>query len=207
MKTWRRAVMAMILAFCSARVNAQVQELEQLALDIEKLAQFKQILADLKTGYEIISVGYNTIKDISEGNFNLHKAFLDGLLDVNPAIKKYRRVADIIDNQVKLVSEYRSAFNRFQLGGWLVSTEISYIRQVYDKLLNASLQNLDDLFTVITAGTLRMSDEERLEAIDEIYRSSAEKLAFLRSFNGSTSILALQRAREKRELKQMKSAY
>ena len=51
----------------------QAQELEELALDIEKLAQFKQILSDMKKGYTILSGGYNTIKNLSQGNFNLHK--------------------------------------------------------------------------------------------------------------------------------------
>ena len=64
----------------SNKVSAQSQELEQLTLDIEKLAQFKQILSDLKKGYQIVSAGYSTIKDLSQGNFNLHKTFLDGLM-------------------------------------------------------------------------------------------------------------------------------
>ena len=34
-----------------------------------------------------------------QGNFNLHKAFLDGLMMVSPAVKKYKRVADIITLQ------------------------------------------------------------------------------------------------------------
>ncbi len=57
----------------SLKVSAQADELAELALDIEKLAQFKQILSDLKKGYEILFGGYNTIKNISKGNFELHK--------------------------------------------------------------------------------------------------------------------------------------
>src|SRR5690348_15802827 len=91
------------------KVSAQADEIKQLLLNIEKLAQFKQILSDMKKGYQILEGGYNTIKDISEGNFNLHKAFLDGLMEVSPTVRNYRRVAGIINYQVVLVKEYRNA--------------------------------------------------------------------------------------------------
>lgn len=185
----------------SLQSTAQVNELAQLALNIEKLAQFKQILSDLKKGYEILTGGYNMIKDISEGNFNLHKTFLDGLMEVSPAVKNYQRVAGIIDYQIKLVKEYKSAFNRFKQSDLFRADEIDYLSKVYGNLFDHSLNNLDDLFTVITASDLRMSDEERLSAIDKIYEDMQDKLVFLRSFNNSTKVLALQRAKESGDVK------
>ena len=189
------------------RSTAQVDELAQLALNIEKLAQFKQILSDLKKGYEILNGGYNTIKNISQGNFELHKLFLDGLLEVNPAVKNYKRVADIINYQIQIVKEYKIAFNRVKNGGWFNPDEIDYIGKVYGNLFNLSLKNLDDLFTVITSSKLRMSDDERLAAIDKIYMDMQDKLSFLRSFNNNNSILALKRAKESNEVKNLKQYY
>src|SRR4051812_4125515 len=96
----KRCVMMIILCvpllFASTQSKAQEQEIQQLLLDVEKLAQLKNILTDLKKGYEILSGGYQTIKNISEGNFNLHQTFLDGLLQVSPVVRNYKRVADII---------------------------------------------------------------------------------------------------------------
>ena len=185
----------------SIKANAQADELAELALDIEKLAQFKQILSDLKIGYEILFGGYNTIKDLSKGNFELHKLFLDGLLEVNPAVKNYKRVADIVNYQMQIVKEYKSAYNRFKQQGWFSPGEIEYMGKVYDNIFNLSVKNLDDLFTVITASKLRMSDDERIAAIDKIFTDLEDKLGFLRSFNNSNSVLALQRSREADELK------
>ncbi len=201
------ALIAVVAVINTTPAKAQAKEIAQLALNIEKLAQFKQILSDLKKGYEILSGGYNTIKNISEGNFKLHKVFLDGLLEVNPAIKKYRRVADIVDYQVRIVKECKTAFNRFKENDWFNPEEINYISKVYNNLFNLSLKNLDDLFTVITVSDLRMSDDERLAAIDKIYLDMQDKLQFLRSFNSSTSVLALQRAKEKQDLDRVKSLY
>ena len=189
------------------RVSAQSDELEQLALNIEKLAQFKQILSDLKKGYEIVSSGYNTIKNISEGNFSLHKTFLDGLMQLSPTIKKYKRVADIINYQIILVKEYKTAFNRFKKDNNFNSQELEYLGRVYDNLFKQSLKNLDDLVTVITANKLRMSDDERLKAIDHIFADMQDKVMFLRHFNNNTTILAVQRAKERNDAATIRNIY
>ena len=191
----------LILLLLTAQISsnvlcAQSTEAQQLLLNVEKLAQLKKILSNMKKGYELVSTGYNTIKDISQGNFNLHDAFLNALLQVSPTVKKYKRVADIISCQSQIVKEYRSAFNRFKSTNLFNSSEITYMEDVYKNLFNKSLQNLDELGMVLTAGKLRMSDDERIAAIDRIYKDISDKLVFLRSFNNEGSVLAVQRGRE-----------
>ena len=70
------------------------------------------------------------------------------------------------------------------------------MEDVYKNLFNKSLQNLDEFGMVLTAGKLRMSDDERIAAIDRIYKDISDKLVFLRSFNNEGSVLAVQRGRE-----------
>ncbi|ASZ09578.1 hypothetical protein [Chitinophaga sp. MD30] len=189
------------------RASAQADEIAQLILNIEKLAQFKQILSDMKKGYEILSGGYNTIKNISEGNFSLHKAFLDGLMEVSPAVRNYRRVADITNYQIILVKEYRKAYERFRQDNNFNADELAYLGRVYDNLFKESLRNLDELLTVITTGKARMSDDERLQAIDRIYADMQDKLTFLRHFNNNTTILAVQRAKERNDAQTIRKIY
>jgi DNA repair ATPase RecN len=207
----KKIIIVMMLCLCGVfsniQASAQVQELEQLALDIEKLLQFKQILSDLKKGYQILSGGYNTIKNLSKGNFSLHKAFLDGLMAVSPAVKKYKKVVDIINFQLQLVKEYKKAYNRFKQEGDFSPDEIDYIGKVYGKLFDESLKNLDVLITIVTADKLRMSDDERLTAIDGIYDEMQNKLSFIRYFNNNTTVLAVQRAKEKSNINSSRSLY
>ena len=186
---------------------AQTDEIAQLLLNVEKLAQFEQILSDMKKGYEILSGGYNTIKDLSQGNFSLHKTFLDALMEVSPTVKHYKRVADIISYQVILIKEYKSAFNRFKRDNNFNQQELAYLGRVYKNLFKQSLDNLDDLVTIITANQLRMSDDERLGAIDRIFADMQDKLLFLRHFNNNTTVLALQRAKEKNDAGTMRLIY
>lgn len=181
-------------AFC------QSQEAQQLLLDVEKLAQFKQILSDLKKGYQILSGGYEAIKNISQGNFNLHQTFLDGLLQVSPAVQKYERIKDIINYQLRIVKVGKEAYSNFKGDKNFTVDEIDYMGKVYSHLFNESVKNLNDLITVITAGKLRMSDDERLKAIDHIWNEVQDQFAFLRDFNSSTAMLSKARQKEQEEV-------
>ncbi|RYE55109.1 MAG: TerB family tellurite resistance protein [Sphingobacteriales bacterium] len=181
-------------------VRAQAQEAQQLLLNLEKLAQLKSILKNMYEGYQVVSKGYNTIKNISQGNYKLHQAFFDRLLEVSPAVRKYKRVADIISYQKRIMQEHKKAFNYFKGTGSFTLEEINYMEKVYSNLFQQSVKSLDDLLMVITASRLRMSDDERLEAIDRIFVDMQGKLTFLRSFNNSTKLLAVQRIKEQHEI-------
>lgn len=181
-------------------LRAQEQEIEQLVLNIEKLLQFRKILSDMKEGYDVLVQGYGMVKDISEGNFNLHKLFLDGLLEVSPAVQQYERIAQLISLQAQLVKEYKAAYQRFQRSNLFNADELQYLQRVYAQLFNTSLQQLGDLAAIITAGKLRMSDEERLSSIDRLYTDMEEQLLFLRRFNNSTSVMLLQRTKDNNDV-------
>jgi hypothetical protein len=197
----------LILLLASNLCFGQSQEAKQLLLNVEKLAQLKLMLGHMKTGYQILSKGYNTISDISKGNFNLHKTFLDGLLAVSPAVRKYKKIAEIIDFQLKIVKEYKAAFNEFKGCKRFTVEEIDYMGKVYGNLFNESLKTLEDLAMVITAGKLRMSDDERLKAIDKIYDDVFDQYSFLNEFNNSTALLSVQRDNEQREIDLMRKLH
>ncbi|HZK65197.1 MAG TPA: TerB family tellurite resistance protein [Puia sp.] len=196
-----------VFGFGALNCKAQSYELQRLILDIEKLAQLKSMLTDLEKGYQILEMGYTTIKNISAGNFNLHKAFLDGLLAVSPSVQKYYKIAEIIQYQSGIVSEYKAALNRFRQDRHFNPDEIVYIGNVYDNLVDKSARNLESLLNVLTAGKLRMNDAQRLQAIDGIYGETKNQFLFLRQFNNSTQLLAVNRSVEAGDAKTLKSLY
>lgn len=210
--SWRRVWVRLLLCFILSTFSfipakAQSSDLTQLILDIEKLTQLKGILSDMKTGYNIIDGGYNLVKSISQGNFNLHSTFLNGLLMVSPAVAKYGRITDIILEQGYIITEYQRSYNQFRQSGMFSADEIAYLANVYTTLLQQSLQNLDQLTTVLTAGKLRMSDDERLKAVDHIYTDTDDKLTFLRHFDQQTTILSVQRQKVMNDLQTLQKLY
>lgn len=196
-----------MIIFIKSHSYGQTQEAKQLLLDVEKLAQLKNILTDLKKGYEIVSGGYTAIKNISEGNFNLHNIFLSSLLEVSPAVKKYKRIADIVSTQLRIVSGHKTALRQLKASGKFTAREISYIQHVYSNLFNQSLKNLDALATIVTAGKMRMSDDERLSAIDNVWKEVDNEYNFLEHFNNQAKVLALQRAKEQNEVSTINQLY
>lgn len=196
------------LGFQPARAQISTgQDMQQLLYDIEKLTQFKAILSDMQQGYTILTQGYEQVKSLSQGNFNLHSVFLNSLMQVNPEVAKYARVADVITDEASILSEYKKAYHQFQNSGGFNADELDYLARVYAQLTQAALNDVDELTNVITASKLRMSDDERLSAIDRIYASSSDKLSFLRDFNRRTNMLLLQRTQEQNEVNNLKPLY
>jgi hypothetical protein len=185
--------------FCGESYS-QAQELQQLSLDIEKLAQLKSMLSSMTKGYSTIKNGYNSVIGISQSNFDLHKTFLDGLFQVSPAVKRYKKINDIISDQSLLVKEYKTANDRFRSASVINPKELLSISNKYAAWVEQSEMNLDELLLVITPGQLRMSDEERIAVIDRADSEMKDILNSLRMFNNSNNAIMQNRQRVKKDI-------
>jgi hypothetical protein len=203
----RYGVIALAIILPARQAHAQSTELQQLLLNIEKLTQFKAILSDMKEGYQIYQQGYGTISNLSKGNFNLHNIYLTGLMAVNPVVRNNPRVGQIIAQQNDILREYKRYAGLFRQSGRFSREELSYIDTVYKQLVKQSNANIDDLANVTTAGQLRMSDDDRLRAIDRIYTGSTDQLQFLRFFNRQAMMLSLQRSKDLHDTQTLKQLY
>jgi hypothetical protein len=184
-----------------------VDAIQQLALDYQKLAGMKSVLQQMYKGYEVVSNGYNSVKNISKGNFDLHDAFLNGLMLVSPTVRKYPRVKDIISDQETIVAEYKAAAGTFKKDKHITPDEIGNIMDVYNNIVSKSLENLTELSMVMADNKLRMGDDERLQLIDQIYSSGHDQLTFLRHFNNQTRQVAIARAAQANDRQTIKKLY
>jgi hypothetical protein len=128
-------------------------------------------------------------------------------MTISPSIRNYGRIAEIVSMQASLVSEYKSASSRFRQSGSFNASELSYMGDVYSRLFSESLDNLMELSHVLTVNQLRMSDAERIKAIDRLYATSSDKLQFLRSFNRQGVLLAIQRTKDAADTRTLKQLY
>lgn len=204
----KRVIICIAIVLCTnIKSFSQAEETQQLILNVEKLAQLKEILTGLYNSYEVLHSGYTAIKNVSEGNFSLHQQFLDKLQQVSPLVRKYKKVGDIVRYQITILKEYKLAYNRFKSDRNFGASELRYLSAVYRNLFDQSLKNIDALLTVLTASKLRMSDDERLERIDRLFDDMQDKLSFLRHFNKNTNLLAIQRVKEKNDIIAMQNIY
>ena len=184
----------------SLKCKSQSQEIQQLLLNIEKLEQLKSILSQMKQGYSIISAGYERIKGLAKGNFDLHKAFLDKLLQVSPTVRNYYKVTRIISTQRSVLSECTRLRQLSQNNQAFAPTEQRYLSGVQGNLLQATLKQLEALAMLLTNNQLRMSDGERLAGIDRIYGSVKDQLAFIQNFNAHSKLLGAGRQMEQTDV-------
>ncbi|WP_341836814.1 TerB family tellurite resistance protein [Chitinophaga pollutisoli] len=208
MKTLLIAWLWIIIAFTPfSAVKAQEHEAAVLMLNLEKLNQLREILQKMYDGYRTLERGYGKVKDIASGNFKLHDLFLDGLYMVSPEVRKYYKIADIIQTQVSIAKSYRSAFRLFQKSGVYSPNQLEYIATVYTRLFDDSLRSLDELLLVVTARKLRMTDADRLAAIDRIHLDVEKKYTFLRTFNDQQKLLTIAKIKEKSELQTLRGLH
>lgn len=185
----------LLLAFSmdAKMVSAQSAELEQLTLDISKLSQLKGILQDMYTYYAILEKGYDDVRDVAKGNFQLHLDYLNSLLTVSPAVSDDPAVQAIAQAQARLLQAYQAVMNQVTSDPHLTTAEIAHIKTACQDALTAGAEDLDELSSVLTNGALRMSDDERLSAINRIQGDLKTRLVQLQAIGVSASRLSAAR--------------
>ncbi|MBE7174523.1 MAG: hypothetical protein INR73_28385 [Williamsia sp.] len=176
------------------------QKKTQVKYLLEQIAAFEVYSGYVKKGYDIASDGLGTIKKLKKGDWDLHADYFRSLSQVNPAVKRYGRVADIIAMQTYILKGSSAALRIVRSSHMLSNDEMSYLEKVYQNLLTQSARDTDYLMELVSDGSLQMKDDERIERIDELYTSIKDKYVFLQSFSGAASVLVQQRTKEQQEV-------
>jgi hypothetical protein len=190
-----------------AKAQSVADLVQELTLDYQKLAGMKSTLNHMYSGYNVLTRGYNAVKGVSMDNFNLHKTFLDAQLLVSPGVRAYPRARDIIRNQQDVIIAYRSAKSSYAGSDLLTPAERNFLSAVYERLTQASADDLDELNRVTTDSQLRMTDAERLAAIDRLYLQSTDQLGYLRKFNEQLAGMIRQRQAYRNDRQNVNSLY
>jgi hypothetical protein len=183
-----------LLSASGLKAQSVADDTEQLLLDVQKLTQMKEILSEMYQGYQVLHSGFEEIKGLSEGTFSLHKTFLDALLAVSPAVQAYWKVGDIVEKEVLLVRECKTAGQYLGGTGQFTSVELGVFLDRWNGVIQGSLNNVSALLMIMTGGNLRMSDAQRLEAIDRIDGDVSRMLGNTRAMDDAAAVLAAQRA-------------
>lgn len=171
---------------------------------LQQIAALQVYLGYAQKGYNIVTGGINTIRNIKNGDLNLHRDFFNRLKNVNPAIHRYAKVADIIAYQVKIIKQTKLVLQQIREIKQFTEAELDYCKQVFDALLDECIKTVEELILVTTSGELEMKDAERLERIDGLYADVQNKYSFACSFSEDMGLLAVQRLGEQMEINRSK---
>ncbi len=171
---------------------------------LQQIAALQVYLGYAKKGYNIVTGGINTIRDIKKGEFNLHRDFFNRLKNVNPKISRYVKVADIVAYHVKIIKQTKATIQQIKEAKQFTEAELDYCKQVFDNLLEECMKTVEELILVTTSGELQMKDDERLKRIDGLYADVQDKYSFACSFSEDMGVLAVQRLGEQMEINRSK---
>jgi len=157
----------------------------------------------------------NTLSKIKLGEISkwtqkqkeLYKNYYDELSKVKSIITSYQRIRDITQKQICLVAEYERAWKLFQRDDHFKIEELAYMQKVYSGILNESMKNIDQIFSVIDSFTLQMSDAKRLEIINTAADQIDETYDDLSRFNRQNMQLSIQRAKSINDVNAVKKFY
>ncbi len=167
---------------------------------LQQIAALQLYTGYLQKGYSIAQKGLTAIGDFKNGEFNLHSDYFNSLKNVNPKIKNYARVADIISIEIKIVQTYHQTYRQAKKSNAFNTDEINYLHRVFGRLLDDCNANIDELITLTTSGKLEMKDDERLQHIDALYNDMQDKYTFTKSFSNGAIELAATRVKEKNDI-------
>lgn len=168
---------------------------------LEQIAALQVYVGYVQKGYGIAKDGLHLIGDIKNGDFSLHDNYFNSLKNVNPVVKKYPRVDDILSIQDEIIKMVQRARKELPLMQAFSNDELSFINKVYDRLVSDCSGTLNDLEMVATSGKLEMKDDERISRIDTLCDQSAAQFAFAKGFTQDAVVLAKRRLGEQKEIK------
>ncbi len=195
----KKMVLALVLmGITNWNIQAQVKQREEL---IKQIAAFKVYIEYAQKGYSIAKKGLNTIGAFKRVELNLHFDYFSSLTQINPKIKSYARVLEIISLQVKVLKRCRRTIREVNQDDLFHGDEQAYIRRVMDRLLANCDATLDELMAVLAQEKLVMKDDERYERIDVLYRNMLDSYSFCEDFSNQTKIMSLSRNNTTKDLK------
>ncbi len=174
---------------------------------VEQIIALQVYIGYVKKGYSIAKEGLKVIGNLKLGELNLHTDYFNSLKSVNPKIKQYAKVADIIAMQATIIQGYGKTRRHVRESGAFNREELDYIMRVLSRLLDGCQNILNELIAVTRDGNLEMKDDERLERIDILYQDMADNYIFSQSFSNETMVLAASRIKENNDVQTSRALY
>lgn len=203
-ETSMKKLIVIPLLFTSVFLQAQTyaewfrQKKTQIKYLTEQIAALKVYATFIEKGYDITKKGLGVIDDLKHGDFTLHNKYFSSLEKINPQIKGYSKIAEIISLQVQIIQNCHR--QKIRIRDALNKNEQTYTAKVFENVLIKCTDVIGQLILILSPGTLKMKDDERINHIDKLYLEMQQHFAFVKYFEKENNILVLQRMKEKNDI-------
>jgi hypothetical protein len=180
-------------------IDLKVQQLQNQTIALQNAEQ------KLENSLHLSSL--NNISGWLGKEKELYAGYYKELNEVRGLIADYDEVKSVISKQKQLVAEYQQASSLFNHDAHFSPTELKYMGNIYNGILQESLQNLDQLLMVVSNLSTQMDDAERLQKIGLAAKAMQTNLDHLRQFNRQNAGLSLMRAKDAQDRQNVKQLY
>lgn len=208
----RRTAIWLLLLF-SVSAQAQFlggffsQQKQKKQLMAEQVAGLQLYLGAIRSGYHIAETGLTAANQLKNGTFGLHTAYFTSLEQVNPVIQNNPKGKAIADLNTQVNAQFNAEMRWQKQQGHLSAAEMANLQQVAAHLQKLSAADMAELTDILTPGKLRLTDEQRLQRLDQLYADMKDKAAFTASFTGKCRQLALSRKKAQADRETLRKLY
>ncbi|MFD1605245.1 DUF4141 domain-containing protein [Flavobacterium artemisiae] len=166
----------------------------------------------LNSANEIIqtsSTVSNVVKNFKEVEkvYKQGKEYYDKLQAINNLVKDARKVQQTV-LLVGVVSEmYVQNFGKMLNDPNFSARELTAIAKGYSALLGESTELLKELKQIVTSSSLSLSDKERMDIIDRVYKEVKEYHSLMRYYTNKNISVSILRAKKQNSTKRVLELY
>lgn len=138
---------------------------------------------------------------------DLYQDYFDELWKVKDVLGYYHKIKEITEKEVALVNQYRRAWNGVTQDSHFSVDEIDYMGKVYTGIIEESVKNLDQVALVINSFVTQMSDQKRMQIIDEAAEAMQKNYNDLKAFTNENIRLSIQRSKDEHDVAVVRALY
>ena len=150
----------------------------------------------------VLSLLQETVKIYEQG-----KRYYDALKAVNNLVKDARKVQQTVLLVGEISDIYVNSFQKMLTDGNYTPDELSAIASGYAKMLEESSGMLNEMKTVVTSTGLSMTDKERMDVIDRVYRDVRNQRNLVRYYTNRNIGISYLRAKKKNDTQRVLDLY
>ncbi len=192
------------IGYSQGVVGFFTQKQTQTQYLVQQIAALKVYAGYLKQGYKIVDGGLNTIGNIQGGHLKLDEQYFEGLKRLHPRVRhQSAAVVKVHNNILKTIALGRKLVRE---ASSLDGSDGAFAEEVF-KNAQKTAGDLHILLEQILDEGLKMTDDERLGRVNQIYNAMLIQYQGLKVFNQDLQKLEIQKWRDLKDVKDLRKIY
>lgn len=196
------AICLTVLLCTATTVRAQWVTFDPSNLAQSIVNTTRNVIQTTTTAENMVKNFQKTVKIYEQG-----KKYYDALKSVHNLVKDARKVQQTVLLVGEISDIYVNSFQKMLADENYTTDELAAIASGYTKMLEESSGMLDELKTVVTQTGLSMTDKERMDLIDRIYRDVKNHRNLVRYYTNRNIGVSYLRAKEKNDTRRVLDLY